>query len=70
LRDMADGRFTAYSAGLDPRPVNPLTRRMMDEIGVSLDGQTSKSQGDFLGKVPVRYGIVVCERAKQSCPKR
>jgi arsenate reductase len=69
LRTIADDRFTAYSAGLHPKPINPLTIQVMEEIGISLTEQTSKSLATFLGKVPIRYAVVVCAYAEASCPK-
>jgi len=68
LRKYAGDRFVAYSAGLDPKGINPLTIQVMNEIGISLGGHRSKSLGEFLGKVPVRYAIVVCEQAEKRCP--
>lgn len=69
LRHLAPGRFTVYSAGLEPKGINPLTIKVMEEIGIPLRGHFSKSLSDFLGKVPVRHAIMVCEKAEQSCPK-
>ena len=30
---------------------------------------SSKNTMDFLGKVNVRYAIIVCDKAQQSCPR-
>jgi len=69
LRIHAGDRFEARSAGLEPKGVHPLTIRVMEEVGISLEGQHSKSLTEFLGKVAVRYVIFVCENAEQSCPR-
>jgi arsenate reductase len=41
LRKYGDDRFEAYSAGLEPKNINPYTVWVMDEVGLSLDGQYS-----------------------------
>lgn len=69
LRHLAEDRFEARSAGLDPRPIHPLTIEVMREVGIELVGQYAKSLGDFLGKVPVRFPIAVCASAERHCPR-
>jgi arsenate reductase len=68
LRNYAADRFEAYSAGLDPRPVNPLTVQVMDEAGLDLSGQHSKSVTEYLGKLHFAYVITVCTVAEERCP--
>ena len=68
LRHYAGDRFDVFSAGLEPRGVNPLTVAVMDEIGIDIREQRSKSVSEFLGKTTVNYAIFVCPRAEQSCP--
>lgn len=68
LKHYARDRFEAHSAGLEPRGLHPMTIRVMEEIGISMAGHRSKSVSEFLGKVPVRFAITVCERAEKSCP--
>ncbi len=69
LRTHAGDRFEARSAGLEPKGVHPLTISVMEEVGISLEGQHSKSLTEYLGKIPARYVIFVCENAEQSCPR-
>lgn len=69
LRAKAGERFEAASSGLDPKGVNPLTLRVLSEAGIDASGLYSKSSGDFLGKVAVRYAVIVCEKANQHCPR-
>lgn len=69
LRHLGSDRFEVHSAGLEPKEVNPLAIQVMEEVGVPMKGHHSKSLSDFLGKVPIRYAIIVCDRAEQSCPK-
>jgi len=69
LRSRAGDRFEAASAGMDPKGVHPLTLGALEEVGVSAEGLRSKNSSEFLGKVAVRFAIIVCERANQSCPR-
>jgi len=69
LRDRAGDRFEAASAGLEPKGVHPLTLQALAEAGIDSRGLRSKNSSEFLGKVHVRYAIIVCERANQSCPR-
>ena len=59
LQRYAGEYFEAYSAGLEPKPINPLTIQVMDEIGFDLSGQTSKGVEVYLGKVLFKYLITV-----------
>ena len=68
LRRYAGEHFEAYSAGLEPKPINPLTIQVMDEIGFDLAGQTSKGVEVYLGKVLFKYLITVCDEAEKNCP--
>lgn len=69
LRHLASDRFVAFSAGTNPQPIHPLTRTVMEEIGISLEGHRSKSFDEFWGTDSVRYAIMVCERAEKQCPR-
>jgi arsenate reductase len=68
LRDRAGDVFNVYSAGTTPRGVNPLTLRVLREIGVDVDGLRSKSIAEFWGKTAVEYLIVVCAATDRACP--
>ena len=68
LRSYAGDRFEVYSAGLEPEEINPYTRQVMEEAGVSLEGQYSKGLEEYLGREHFDYLITVCERAERSCP--
>jgi arsenate reductase len=69
LRRYAGDVFDAQSAGLDPKPVNPLTVEVMKEIGVDISSARSKDSAEFLGKVAVRYAVFVCSNAEERCPR-
>jgi arsenate reductase len=68
LRHFAGDRFEAFSAGLEPAGINPLTVRVMDEIGISLAEHSSKSLFDFMGRMHFGYLVTLCSHAEQSCP--
>jgi len=59
--------FEVYSAGTEPRGINPLTIRALQETGLPTDGLSSKSVQEFLGQ-RFDYVITVCDQARQSCP--
>ena len=60
--------FNAYSAGLEPKGLNPYTLRVMNEIDIDLSSHSSKSVGEFLGKTLIHTVITVCDHADQNCP--
>jgi arsenate reductase len=68
LRKYGGGDFEAYSAGLEPKGINPYTERVMEEVGVSLSGQWSKDVSEYMGKKHFGYLITVCSNAEERCP--
>jgi arsenate reductase len=68
LRHYAGDRFDVYSAGLEPKGMNPLTVRVMEEIGIPLTGQYSKDVREYMGKLHFGYLITVCANAEERCP--
>lgn len=69
LRHHAGDRFEAFSAGMEPKGVNPLTLRALEEHGVDTRGLASKSTMEFLGRTRVHHAIIVCDNAQKSCPR-
>ena len=68
LRHYAGDRFEVYSAELEPKRINPYTLRVMDEIGIDLHDQRSKSVSTYLGRMVFSYVITVCSNAEANCP--
>ena len=68
LRKYAGDRFVAYSAGLEPTEIHPYTRKVMEEAGLDMSGQSAKDLQQYLGKVHFAYLITVCSRADRLCP--
>jgi len=60
-------KFEAESAGTHPADLNPMTVASMREIGVDVRHYRSKSLDEFVGQ-SFDYVIMVCDRAKESCP--
>jgi arsenate reductase len=68
LRRQAGDRFDVYSAGLEPKGINPYTVRVMAEIGVPLDGHRSKPLSEYIGRLSFGYVITLCGDADARCP--
>ncbi len=68
LREFGSDRFEAYSAGLEPKGINPLTKQVMQEIGIEISGQRSKGVGEYLAKINFHYLITLCDDAEKNCP--
>ncbi len=67
LRDFGGADFETFSAGTEPKVVNPFAVRALDEIGIDWSGARSKSVTEFLGR-SFDYVVTVCDRARQNCP--
>jgi arsenate reductase len=68
LRHYAADAFEAYSAGIEPKGINPLTVQVMQELGLDLSGQCSKSLTEYLGKILFGYVVTLCADAEERCP--
>ena len=68
LRKYGGDEFEAYSAGTEPKGINPNTERVMEEVGISLSGQYSKHVKEYMGKIHFGYLITVCDEAEKNCP--
>jgi len=68
LRKYAGDEFEAYSAGIRPLGIVPYTIRVMEEIGISLEGHHSKQVDEYIGKIDFDYLIIVCANAEKQCP--
>jgi arsenate reductase (thioredoxin) len=68
LRTMAGDRYEAFSAGLEPKEIHPLTRKVMSEADIDISQQYSKALKDYMGKVHFSHLITVCSEAEKRCP--
>lgn len=70
LNQLGGEAFAAESAGLEPGILNPVVVEAMNEIGIDISGNQTKSVFDFFkrGKL-YNYVITVCdESAAERCP--
>jgi arsenate reductase (thioredoxin) len=67
LRKHGGADFEVFSAGTEPKGINPLTERVLDEAGLDHSWARSKSVTEYLGQT-FDYVITVCDQARQNCP--
>lgn len=67
LRHHGGAEFEVYSAGTEPKGVNPLTLRALADAGLDAGDARSKSVTEFLDQ-SFDYVITVCDSARQACP--
>jgi arsenate reductase len=68
LRAWAGDHFEAYSAGLEPPEIDPLTLAVMEERGFDPSDHYAKGREEFLGKVHFGCLIAARGRAEAECP--
>ncbi|MFZ5586843.1 MAG: arsenate reductase ArsC [Thermodesulfobacteriota bacterium] len=57
----------AYSAGVEPKAVDPRAVRAMAEAGVDISGQWAKDVAE-LGDIQFDWVVTLCDHARESCP--
>lgn len=70
LNQLAGPKFEVESAGLKPGKLNPLVVKVMQEVGIDISGNKTKSVFDFYkqGKL-YDYVITVCDESQsEQCP--
>jgi arsenate reductase len=67
LRHAAGDRFEVSSAGTQPSRVRPEAIAVMQELGIDISSQRSKSVEEFAAR-DFDYVLTVCDNAKESCP--
>lgn len=67
LREAGDNKYIVYSAGTDPKGIDPRTIVVMNEAGLDISTQTSKDIDFFVGQ-QFDYIITLCDRARERCP--
>ncbi len=67
VRHYSGNKFEVFSAGLKPLEIHPLTRQVMQEVGIDLTDQTAEPLRKYWGKMRFDYLITVCPRAEQDC---
>ena len=67
LKALGSGQWEVQSAGVIQSYVHSLAIQVMEEIGIDISQQTSKSMDQFVnGKFD--YIITLCDEAAKSCP--
>ena len=70
LRTYGGERLNAYSAGTEPAGlVHPLAVQVMAEKGIDISAQKPKNVAEYLGRLPIRDLIIVCDGANDRCPQ-
>lgn len=59
--------FEAYSAGVQPKRIDPRAVKAMAEAGVDISGHKAKDV-HALGNMEFDYVITLCDNARESCP--
>lgn len=60
-------QFCFYSAGTKKHGLNPLAIKVMQESGIDISSQQSKTVDD-LGDIKIDFVITVCSDAHENCP--
>jgi arsenate reductase len=68
-RKHAGDAVEVHSSGTSPKGVNPLTVRVMNEIGIDISQHTSKSVQDVLRKTSPTHVFFVGSEAEAHCPR-
>jgi arsenate reductase len=67
LRQLGGERFEAFSAGFEATSVRPLAIRAMQELGIDITAQESKTLERYLDQ-PFDAVVTVCDQANEACP--
>ena len=67
FRHYGSNQIEVYSAGLEPRGINPRAIQVMHEIGVDISRHTSDHLSNYLGQA-FDYVITLCDNAAANCP--
>ncbi len=66
-RHLKEDRIDVWSAGIEPRELDPLAVRVMAEAGVDISEQRSTHVKEVL-QIPFDWVVTVCDQARESCP--
>ena len=66
-RAYGGGKIKAFSAGMEPKGVNPYGVEVMREAGIDISRQQSKAFSEEFART-MDYVITVCGHAEERCP--
>jgi arsenate reductase len=69
MRHIGGDSIDVYSAGLEPKGINPFAIQAMDDRGIDIRGQKSTDVREYLGHVEFPYLITLCDHAEANCPR-
>ena len=67
MRHLRNEEFEVFSAGSDPKGMNPLAVEVMKEIGIDISRQRSKHLDEY-GEEVFDYIVTLCDDAAKTCP--
>jgi arsenate reductase len=67
LKKMGGDDFEVYSAGTDPKGINPYTIKVLEQDHIDTADFYSKNMNEFIGQ-HFDYVITVCDQAAERCP--
>ena len=67
LKNICGNEFEIYSAGTKPTIVRPEAIKALNEIGIDISENLSKSVDEFANQ-EINYVLTVCDNAKENCP--
>ncbi|HLF75943.1 MAG TPA: arsenate reductase ArsC [Dehalococcoidia bacterium] len=67
LRNRGKDDFEVYSAGTQPKGLNPFTAKVLEQANLDITGFRSQNVSEFFGQ-KFDYVITVCDRAAEECP--
>ena len=66
-RHLIGNTVTAFSAGIEVKGLDPYAVRVMQEAGIDISGQHSKTTDEVAG-IEFDYCITLCGDADENCP--
>ena len=67
MKHLRGTEFEVFSAGSEPKGLNPLAAEVMQEIGIDISHQRSKHLDEY-GEKTFDYIITLCDHAAATCP--
>lgn len=67
LKQICQSEYEIFSAGTKPSIVRPEAIKVLQEIGIDISNNRSKSVDEFVNK-EIDYVLTVCDNANENCP--
>ncbi len=67
LKNICQSKCEVFSAGTKPNIVRPEAIKVLQEIGIDISNNRSKSVNEFVDK-EIDYVLTVCDHAQKNCP--